>query len=232
MLQSLGLFVVPLLSGYWFLTHCNFTKFRSFRESGYHVLFRSAIAGLGLFVLSHLVMRTMESVFSVSHIFMAWQNWIPIENSVPLTFTIFLAALLPIIFNNSYDEITAARNVAEQNGDFIELLIDQSVDEVLPVELSLRSGKSYIGYVIKSQLARRSEVDIVIVPIASGYRKLESRELEITTHYSSIIYKFEKKKINDFRIVIPMSEVVSARLFDDEVYSNFQDVKSRENNSA
>ena len=105
-------------------------------------------------------------------------------------------------------------------------MIDQAINEELPLELSLRSEKSYVGYVIESQLARQSEVDIVLVPIASGYRKMETRELEITTHYSSIIKEFNKKVIKDFRIVIPMSELVSARLFDREVYARFQAKKS------
>ena len=229
MLQGLGFFVVPLLCGYWFLTHCNFTKFRSLRDSGYHVLFRSAIAGLGLFVLSNLVIRIVEHVYPDNQIFEAWQNWMPIENSVALTFTIFIAVLLPLVFNKSYDEIKAARKVAKQNGDFVELLIDQAINEDLPVELTLRSGKSYVGYVIESQLARQSEVDIVLLPIASGYRKIETRELEITTHYSSIILEYDKKDIFDFRIVIPMSEIISARLFDQEVYEHFRDTKLSEN---
>lgn len=148
------------------------------------------------------------------------------ENSIALTFTIFMAVLLPLVFNLSYDEIKSARKVAKQNGDFIELLIDHAIVEELPVELSLRSGKSYVGYVIESQLAKQSDVDIVLVPIASGYRKTETRELEITTHYSSIVKEFSKKVIKDFRIVIPMSELISARLFDREVYARFQDTES------
>ena len=222
MLQGLGFFVVPLLSGYWFLTHCNFTKFRSLRDSGYHVLFRSAIAGLGIFVFAYFVIQ----IFPDNQIFITWQNWIPIENSVALTFTIFISGLLPLILNHFYEDIEAARKVAEQNGDFVELLIDQAINEDLPVEISLRSGKCYIGYVIESQLARQSEVDIVLLPIASGYRKTETHELEITTHYSSIILEFNEKDIFDFRIVIPMSEMISARLFDEEVYELFQVAKS------
>ena len=232
MLQGLGLFAVPLLCGYWFLTHCNFTKYRSLRESGYHILFRSTIVGFGLFILSHLIVQIVEHVFPFDRIFLAWQNLVPIESSLTLIFTGFFAGVLPIVFNSFYNEIEAARKVAERNGDFIELLIDQSINQESFVELSLRSGKCYVGYVIESQLPRHSESDIVLVPIASGYRNLETRELEITTHYSSIIEQFQNKKKEDFRIVIPMSEIVSARLFDEEVYSYFQEVKSSETATA
>lgn len=222
MLQGLGLYFVPLLCGYWLLTHCNFTKFRSIRESGYHILFRSAIAGLGLYLLANLVMQIVEYFCPVNCVFLTWESLVPIENSVTLTFTVFFALVLPLILNYFYDEIEAARIVAKQNGDFIELLIDQSINRELLVELSLHSGKCYVGYVIESQLLRQSEADIVLVPIMSGYRKNETRELEITTHYSSIILEFDKKEIDDFGIAIPMSQIISARLFDEEVYSHFQ----------
>ncbi len=229
MLQGLGFFVVPLLCGYWFLTNCNFTKFRVLRDSGYHVLFGSAITGLGFYVFSHVVVKIVEYYIPDNKVFLALQKFVPTENSVTLIFTFLFAGVLLISLNRKHDEIKAARKVAEQNGDFIELLIDQSIYRVLPVELSLHSGKSYVGYAIKSRLATQSEVDIVLVPIASGYRKKETQELEITTHYSSIILEFDKKDFTDFRIVIPMSEIVSARLFDQDVYERFQGTKSSEN---
>lgn len=228
MLQGLGLFFIPLLCGYWFLTLCNFTKFRILRDSGYHLLFRSAIVGFVLFISSHILVKIVEYPIPDNQIFLAWQNWVPMEILIALICTVFFSLILPILFNLFYDKIEAAREVAEQNGDFIELLIDQSINQSLPVELSLRSGKSYVGYAIKSRLATQSEVDLVLVPIVSGYRKTETRELEITTHYSSIIEEFDKN-IEDFRIVIPMSEIVSARLFDREVYARFQDIKLSEN---
>ena len=43
--MGLGLFLVPTVGGYWFLTHCNYTRYRAFRDSGYHVLFSSAFVG-------------------------------------------------------------------------------------------------------------------------------------------------------------------------------------------
>ncbi len=221
-----------MLCGYWFLTHCNLTKFHSLRESGYHVLFRSAIAGLGFFVLSHLAVQTVELVFPANRIFPAWRELIPIEYSVTLTFTVFFAVVSPVFFNYFYDEIDTAREVAEKNGDFIELLIKQSIDEDLLVELSLHSGKSYVGYAINSRLATQSKVDVELVPIASGYRKKETLELDITTDYSSVIEIFDDMDATDFRIAIPMSQIVSARLFDKEVYAHFQKVKSSANVST
>ena len=222
MLQGLGNLIVPLLCGYGFLTFCNYTKYRILRESGYHVLFRSAITGLTFLAVAHVAQEAARHFLPGNRTFLLLQNLIPIENPVTLAFTILLAVVSLALFNLKYDKVSAARKVAEQNGDFIELLIDRAITAGQSVELSLRSGKSYIGYALKSRLATLSDIDVELVPIASGYRKSETRELKITTHYSSVMLEFESKNYMDFRIVIPMSEIESVRLFDKEVYDRFQ----------
>ena len=151
---------------------------------------------------------------------------VPVDNAVTLSLTLLLGLGLPILFNIFYSKQIATKKVAELNGDVIELLIDESVGRDLPIHLSLRSGKSYIGYVIESQFIWQNDPDIALIPIASGYRDKKTQKLVLTTYYSSIIYEFAvasvSKNINDFRIVIPMSEVISARYFDEEIYDRFQ----------
>lgn len=72
-----------------------------------------------------------------------------------------------------------------------------------------------------------SESDIAIIPALSGYRSHDTHELEITTDYVPVILDFVKRvqvleDLRDFRIVFPLAEVVSARLFDEDVYQRFQ----------
>ena len=72
-----------------------------------------------------------------------------------------------------------------------------------------------------------SESDIAIIPALSGYRSHDTHELEITTDYAPVILDFVKRgqvleDLKDFRIVFPLAEVVSARLFDGDVYRRFQ----------
>lgn len=76
-----------------------------------------------------------------------------------------------------------------------------------------------------------SESDIAIIPALSGYRSHDTHELEITTDYAPVILDFVKRVqvledlrdfLRDFRIVFPLAEVVSARLFDEDVYRRFQ----------
>ena len=89
------------------------------------------------------------------------------------------------------------------------------------VELSLRSGKSYIGFALQSGIAISGESDISMIPMASGYRNKDTQEPEITTHYAPVIEGSELD-YTDFQVIIPKSEIVSARLFDPELYQRFQ----------
>lgn len=79
-------------------------------------------------------------------------------------------------------------------------------------------------------MTRHGESDVALLPTASGYRDRDSQELKITNHYESVILKYFESKlensdvwIEDFRIVIPMSEIVSARIFLPEAYRLFQE---------
>ena len=83
-------------------------------------------------------------------------------------------------------------------------------------------------------MTQREGSDIAIIPIASGYRDKDTQKLEITTNYAPVIQEYLKEdeapvsspNYEDFRVVIPRSEIVSARLFMQEVYQRFRDERS------
>lgn len=225
MLQGLGSFVIPMLSGYLFLTTLNFTKFGILKESGYHVLFRSAITGVILLIVSNGITLLLTNNGHIDLLNFV-EDLVPIDNAVTLSMTFLLGLGLPIPLNLFYSANQATKIAAIRNGDVIELLIDESFSKDLPLHISLRSGKSYIGYVIETQFIWQNDSDIALVPIASGYRDKDTQKLVITTNYSSIIeevlVKVGDRDISDFRIVIPMSEIISARYFDQEIYDRFE----------
>lgn len=220
--MGLGLLLIPTLGGYWFLTRLYYTRYGILRDSGYHVLFKSAIAGCSLFVVSRLAV-----IFLLNPLFPCigkiWKSYVPFDYSGTVTLSVLLGGVLPIVVNLFYCREKAARRTARESGNLIELIIRENIGSEEFVELSLRSGKSYIGLVIESGIARHGESDIVLFPMASGYRKEETHELEITTDYASVISKF-RESFNDtnLRIVIPTSEIISARIFDPKVYELFQ----------
>ena len=221
--MGLGLLLIPAIGGYWFLTHWNYTRYRAARDSGYHVLFRSAFAGLVLFGLAYSIVLLLNHL--TPQFGSRWDDYVPIPHSAPAALSVLLGFLLPIPLNWVYGAERAAQKAAKSSGDLVELLIAESIADQKPVELSLKSGKSYIGLALESGIERSGESDIALVPLASGYRDETTHELRITTYYSPVIGRALRRwklTYEDFRIVIPKPEIVSARLFFPEAYRLFQ----------
>ena len=229
--MGLGLLLIPTLGGYWFLANLYLTRYSMLRDSGYHVLFKSAIAGCVLVVVARLIVVSLLNPY-LPYVGEVWKSYVPFDYSGTVALSLLLGPLLPIVINRLYGAEKAAQRTAISNGDLIELLISESIEREEFVELSLRSGKSYIGVALVSGIASHGESDIALIPIASGYRKEDTHELQITTNYAPVFEKFiiESSDLvyEDFRIVIPMSEIVSARIFDPDLYESFQQEESSE----
>ena len=217
--MPLGIIFIPALGGYFLLRCLNYTHFTIARDSGYHVLLKSAIAGGVVFALAHGVILIMDR--QLPEIEAQWESYINYPFSSTVTLGILLEVVIVIIGNLVYSKDKAARDIAIRDGDLVELLIRESMQARRLVELSLRSGKSYIGFAQESGIAKSGESDISVIPMASGYRSIDTLELKITTHYAPMIEGSELD-YTDFRVVIPKSEIVSIRLFDPELYRGFQ----------
>lgn len=224
--MGLGLFLIPTIGGYWLLTHLNYTRYRAFRDSGYHILFSSAFAGALLFGLAHLTILFLEHFLPQS--VDLWDRYFPSAYSDTVALSVILGAALPALGNRFYDSEKAARRIARENSDLVELLLAESWSRGELVEVSLRNGKSYIGIALDSGLDRQqNEPDVSLIPAASGYRDKDTQELKITTHYAPVIEQSIDTSLGymsseDFRVVIPVAEIVSARLFFPEAYELFR----------
>ena len=117
----------------------------------------------------------------------------------------------------------------------MELLISDALRNQLPIEISLRSRKLYIGFVTGQNATRHSDTAVSLFPLYSGHRDEDNLNLTIDIDYGHTLRRFfdaewEHWSPNDFRIVIPVGEIVSARQFDTDVYRAFQtDFSSFEN---
>ncbi len=223
--MALGWLLIPALGGYWFLRHCYRTRFTVERASGYHLFFQTAIAG-GLLVIFAYILTSLGAFLCPPGSDL-WTSFVPFPYSGTAILSALLGVVLPPVINYGYGKEEAAKRAAEENIDLIELLLAESVERQIYVELSLKSGKSYIGFALNTGLGVNSESDIAIIPALSGYRSHDTHELEITTDYAPVILDSVERgqdleDLRDFRIVFPLSEVVSARLFDEDVYRRFQ----------
>ena len=238
--------LVPAVGGYWFLTHANFTRFVAHRESGHHLLLRSAAAGLVLVVVAHIAVLCVDHAYpSVKEVWR--QHVLQVEHSRTFFGSALLGVLLPPVCNIFYGKKRAASRAATQSGDLVELLIAESIKRQDLIEVSLKSRKVYIGLALDLTPPVRGASDVAITPFWSGYRDADTCEVTVTTHYVPVL----ERQINqsdpespaetetldldppsenspamnldpnrsDLRIVIPKSEIGSVRLFDIDVYN-------------
>ena len=224
--MDFGLYLVPVLSGYWFLTHLHYTNYNVVRASGYHVFFQSAIAGGFLFVFAQMIIFLLKLCAADNAIFISSAL---ASNSAPFIGSALSGLVFPLVGNRFYNREKSAAHIAEKNGYRLDLLLAQSVKEQEFVELSLRSRKSYIGLILGSEITRHGEPDIALIPLVSGYRDKDTLELGITTDYTPALKKSLEDvsglQHEDLQIVIPRDEVISARTFYPETYNLFQDEK-------
>lgn len=223
--MGLGLLLVPALAGYLFLSWFNATRYSLPRETGYHVVFRSAIAGVLLFFIARLFV-VLADVLAPA-IGQSWKAIVPLDYSGTTAITIMLAALLPLTLNllPRFDQFQAQRKAAMAAADQISLIIDQAILESRFVEVSLASGKSYVGSPIQGTFGHRDDGDVAIIPVASGYRDNETQALVMTTNYAPAINSLPDRKLESLKVAFPMRDVVSARLFDHALYVTFLDTQ-------
>ena len=219
--MNFGLFfIIPALGGYWILTNLHRTRHQAARGQGYHVLFQAAGVGAIVFGLSHSIILLIHCLFPEANTI--WRSAIPYPFSDTVALGVLISFIVPEIGNKIWDEEQSAVKTAEDNGDRIELLIMGAIREERLVEITLKTGKSYIGRALGSRSVNYNQPDVSLIPVMSGYRNRETQDLVLTTHYEPVMPQ-SYLEYADFRIVIPKSQIVSVRLFDPDTYHRFQE---------
>lgn len=213
--MGLGDFLIPTLVGYWFLNVSNYTRFSIHRQSGYHVLFKSALFGLGFFAVAMLFLSFVPCGPFLPAVLPSFAN------TDSLVLSIVLAGL-SCIPNWWRDKAEAVRIDAEKNGNHMELLIANARENEKLIEVTLKNRKSYIGFPLEDLQSFITDPDLRLLPVASGYRDERTMKLNLTTDHADVFNAFDDVDQEDFQIVISMSEVISVRIFDLRVYEVFQ----------
>ncbi len=228
--MGLGLLLVPALGGYLFLSLCNITRYRAEHLSGYRIVLEAACAGVGLFLIARLMaFATTSAVPDFGHLVgCLWRKILPIEHSGTMALSVAAGWLAAGLLNQipRWNRKDMRRRAAEEHGDVISLTVDDAIEQDKLVEISLKEGKSYIGRPYKGIFGIRDRGDVAILPVMSGYRDKNTGNLEITVYYVPIIKSLAKQSSSvdpaDFRVAIPVREVVSARIFSPAVFREFR----------
>ena len=219
--MNLGLLLIPALGGYYLLSRSHISRYWVARQSGYKLFFSAAIAGAVLLAAARLVATALPADI-LSPFVPAWRDYAPFEYAGTVAISAILAVAIPLVTNSFFDKNKRAMHAATAHGDLVECLIQEAVDSNgrQLVEVSTKGSKCYIGFALESGMAAAGDADIAIVPVASGYRDSETRELRITMDYLPALQQSDLE-IAEFRVVIPLSEIASARRFDPDIYKLF-----------
>ena len=229
--MQFGTLLIPILGGYIFIITCYWTRYIAVRDTGYHLFFKSSVAGSVLFATAYAVEPFVISSSTAIHDF--WQSNLPAENIGTSALSLVLGFLTAVGFNIFCRKEKYAQSAAEKRGDRVELMLASSSDLQMQVEVTLKSSKSYIGYVVHSPFAIHGRSDVEILLTASGYRQPDTQELKLTTHYSKILNYPDNNSLpiklsvehEHFRIAVHMSEVISVRLFDPKLYNHLREMR-------
>ena len=148
--------LLPVLGGYWLVTHLIHTRTDALRRPGYHTAFQSAFWGFALLVLAYPI------ALGVGFRFPALP---PNDFELAAILSVPLGVVVPKILNRFFSQEKAERKIAEAHGDLVELLIAEAIDRAKLIEVSLSNGKSYIGLPFRSKITKWPESHVAGLPL-------------------------------------------------------------------
>lgn len=229
--MGFGSLFVPLVGGYLFLKLCNYTRYSVARESGYTLIFESATAGLLLLVAARLIVVVAEVYSGYETIADKWYTFPSIPYAGTLLFAFALGPVLARVVNLRYSKEEGARRAVDNAGNSMEIVLLDSMKPTELIELTLESNKVYIGWALDALIANPARKYVEVFPLFSGYRDDKTQELTLTTSYAQVFAdhgdEMEEGYEYKFRIVVPVSQVRTARPFNIEYYSWFMDAMAR-----
>ena len=231
--MGLGLLLVPALAGYLLHTVLYRFRYRTLRESGQHVVFRSALTGIVLAFFAQLILHIVSNYVPRLETYLC--EVFGFEYSAVAVLSFFLALVIWPVCNFFTDRDSAAIRAAKENGDLKGVFVTEAIATFKTIEVSLNTGKVYIGKISQSGIGISSQFDLMITPLFSGYRNRETNELKITQFYHRIIRDMKNKRQsgydqdsreqkndwNELRIGVSLSDVISVRFFDPKLYREF-----------
>lgn len=208
------------LSGYLFLVCTYHFRSQINKLSGYHVLLRSAIVGLIIAPVSYSLTSFIP--------FQLHEDLVTIIRSL---IAISLALIASLIWNRIKGEIESEVDSTFDDNDLLGmLLIHCNVGDRL-MEVTLKNRKVYAGY--PATISTKGDF-ISIFPLKSGHRTEDTLEVRYDTDYEwlntpdAVSYLDTKDlKLEDFEVVVSKEEVLSARIYDDDTWNEFEILKQR-----
>ncbi|WP_421180624.1 hypothetical protein [Aeromonas enteropelogenes] len=239
-----------LVSGYLFAVISPKARYRYKRSDGWDAYFYVAACGVFFVACGWLLssalsyygfLHWLANIFGVDRESVA--RFVPVNDEAVSISTLKIAAwgITSIIISMMFGllnkfrfmhPITRSNWLSEKTkSNPEESLLVYAASTRFPVIATLSSRKVYIGLVTMPALENGTIEHLELFPFLSGYRHKDELTLHLTTNY----YEHYKRRslassktppdyltLDDFRIVIPTSEIETISLFDRRTYNDFK----------
>ena len=205
----------------------NYTKFMVREDSGYHLFFKSSIAGVVFLILATQLLSF--SVFSDYFEFKSASKLIPNGFESASILAMIMGIAFAYFLNIFYSRTKGLTRAAEDRGKYLYLTIQEAFNQWSMIEVTLSSRKVYIGSPL-SEMPFDSE-DLNLIPYFSGYRERETNELIVSRKYAREMKSIVDADLNSgdqmlsrkFQVTVRTNDIMSVRLFYPEIFERLND---------
>lgn len=241
--------IIAYLGGYVFLIRPYPVRFRIRYLEGHRLLFEAGALALPFLFLSRLICHLLAHL--LPRLYQAWHAVVPIDFLGTAVGAIGIAVLSAELVNwtvrradargwTRWNRLSWMVRILNLHGSALEKLLCDCFTRQKLLAINLKNSKVYIGYVVSLSDRFSSTFSapleyLDILPMWSGFRKGEERNLIFTTEYASAYQRFlDDKRMkqkpenpatidpDDFRLVIRVSEIYTVSPFDFDFYRHVQ----------
>lgn len=237
-----NLWIFPLLSGFYFLIKYKYNTYKYQRLDSQILIFHSILYGIFIFLGVYSIRIILSLIFpTLIPTIYSFLYKLPIREQDLLWSSLFcfiitfLAVELLNYINEKNEYFCWRKPVAkaiDEIGDEVEQLFKQSFVDKLFIQVTLKNNKVYVGFA-DTILPPKETNYLKIVPLISGYRKSETKEVEFTTEYFEALDFYEKNpsKYNSFDmdVIVMQDEILTAQIFDWDIFRLFNYPTENEN---
>ncbi|MEX1013804.1 MAG: hypothetical protein WDZ80_01425 [Candidatus Paceibacterota bacterium] len=235
---TLNTILIPVLGGYLFVKYSYLTGFKSVRDNGYVILFKSAVVGLFFYGISFFLWRVAILDQNANPKIPEWiefvHDFIGNPQLFPALLSLVFIALAVFAVNYILDKDEMKKRVIRMDDDAFEMTLLQSFEKNSDVLVTLDNRKIYVGKVTDTYFRINDEIrSIMINPLSSGYRDADNFTIHFTTYYGMIYKQIIENpddfdvKVSDFSVAIRYDKIVSVSPFDPKTYIKFRELASR-----
>jgi hypothetical protein len=232
------LLLFSLAGGFAFLQYCRKYKHRWDALEWDRNLFEGGLVGAALFLLARAITWLFERLLdycwgAADQVRSALHSVLPFPYVGSFLGAFALALIVAKVINDRVPEDEAIRQAVQRHCSRLLILLHDAAARGQPVMLTMSNRKVYIGFVMIPPTPKYAYA--VVLPTVSGHRDPSTLELTHDTQYWPIYEDISLRrgrgeivgvKKEDFAITLPLEQICSANLFDDDTYKRYFEKKA------